>query len=433
MASFATACRLSARLTARQLRQDATARGFRTSAACLAAQNFTMPALSPTMTEGNIAKWAVKEGDSFSAGDVLLEIETDKASMDVEAQDDGILAKITQGDGTKGIKVGSRIGVIAEPGDDLSTLEIPAEESAAPPPQKAASKLEPEKKSEPKAEAPPTPKPAASADEPVKKSSGPAKKQTYPLLPSVQHLIHEHGLAPSAIDKMTPTGPNNRLLKGDVLAYIGSISSSYPTELSAKIEKLTHLDLSNIKLAAPAPAPPKKAAAAEPIAEAIVQDLEVAVPISMRAVIEVQKRIQSTLGVFMPLSTFIARATDAANDNLPRSKTQAASADELFSQVLGLDKIPRGVRGAFLPQITALSGTVPVAKLPKRTEVDIIDILAGKSRPVAKGVAGRPLPGLSGEVNVFSVTVPKGEERRARLFLDRVKMVLEEEPGRLVL
>jgi hypothetical protein len=328
--------------------------------------------------------------------------------------------------------VGSRIGVIAEPGDDLSTLEIPAEESAAPPPQKEASKLEPEKKSEPKAEAPPTPKPAASADEPVKKPSGPAKKQTYPLLPSVQHLIHEHGLAPSAIDKMTPTGPNNRLLKGDVLAYIGSISSSYPTELSAKIEKLTHLDLSHIKLAAPAAAPPKEAAA-EPIAEAIVQDLEVAVPISMRAVIEVQKRIQSTLGVFMPLSTFIARATDVANDNLPRSKTQAASADELFSQVLGLDKIPRGARGAFLPQITALSGTVPVAKLPKRKEVDIIDILAGKSRPVSKGVAGRPLPGLSGEVNVFSVTVPKGEERRARLFLDRVKMVLEEEPGRLVL
>jgi acetyl/propionyl-CoA carboxylase alpha subunit len=53
-----------------------------------------MPALSPTMTEGNIASWKIKEGDSFSAGDVLLEIETDKAQMDVEAQDDGILAKI---------------------------------------------------------------------------------------------------------------------------------------------------------------------------------------------------------------------------------------------------------------------------------------------------------------------------------------------------
>src|SRR5271168_473747 len=104
--------------------------GFRTSAKRLAAQNFTMPALSPTMTEGNIATWNVKEGDSFSAGDVLLEIETDKASMDVEAQDDGIMAKIIQPDGAKGVQVGSRIGIIAEPGDDLSSLEMPEEETA---------------------------------------------------------------------------------------------------------------------------------------------------------------------------------------------------------------------------------------------------------------------------------------------------------------
>jgi hypothetical protein len=382
------------------------------------------------MTEGNIAKWAVKEGESFSAGDVLLEIETDKASMDVEAQDDGILAKITQGDGTKGIKVGSRIGVIAEPGDDLSSLEIPAEESSAPPPPKEASKPAPEKKSE--EAAPPAPEPSRSAEAPAKKPSGPAKKQTYPLLPSVEHLIHEHGLDSSAIDKMTPSGPNNRLLKGDVLAYLGSISSSYPTELSAKIEKLTHLDLSNIKLAAPAPAP-KAAKAPEAAPEVVIPNLEVAVSISMKAVIEVQKRIQSTLGVFMPLSTFIARATDVANDNLPRSKTQQATADELFDQVLGLNKVATGVRGTFLPQITALSGTVPVAKLPKKKEVDIIDILSGKSRPVSKALVGRPLPGLSGEVNVFSVSVPKGDESRAKLFLDRVKLVLEEEPGRLVL
>lgn len=68
--------------------------GFRSSSAVLAAHNFTMPALSPTMTEGNIAAWKVKEGDEFIAGDVLLEVETDKAQMDVEAQDDGIMAKI---------------------------------------------------------------------------------------------------------------------------------------------------------------------------------------------------------------------------------------------------------------------------------------------------------------------------------------------------
>lgn len=93
-----------------------TSADFTTSCQRWAASNFVMPAMSPTMTEGNIATWKVKEGmgayptdlvseegcgltcstgDSFSTGDVLLEIETDKAQMDVEAQDDGILAKIT--------------------------------------------------------------------------------------------------------------------------------------------------------------------------------------------------------------------------------------------------------------------------------------------------------------------------------------------------
>ncbi|PVH85031.1 hypothetical protein DL98DRAFT_63461 [Cadophora sp. DSE1049] len=437
MASFATACRLSARLTSRQLRQDASARGFRTSTACLAAQNFTMPALSPTMTEGNIAKWAVKEGDSFSAGDILLEIETDKASMDVEAQDDGIMAKILQGDGTKGIKVGVRIGVLAEPDDDLSTLEIPAEESTSSSPPKEESKSAP---SESKSEAPSSNASSperSSSSAPAKKSSGPAKKQTYPLLPSVEHLMHEHNIDPSKIDEMTPSGPNNRLLKGDVLAYLGTVSSSYPAELSSKISKLSHLDLSNIKLATPAPKPAAEKAAASAPAPEPVKDLEIAVPISMKAVLEVQKRIQSTLGVFMPLSTFIARATEVANDDLPRSKFYKPTADDLFDSVLGLDKVTTssGVRGTFLPQITALPSAAPratFAKTPAKKS-DIIDILSGTERAAPSTLSGKPLPGLSNTVNVFSLTVPKGEEKRAHIFLDRVKTVLEAEPGRLVL
>lgn len=397
----------------------------------MAAQNFTMPALSPTMTEGNIAKWNVKEGDSFTAGDVLLEIETDKASMDVEAQDDGIMAKITQGDGTKGIAVGSRIGVIAEPGDDLSSLEIPAEESEAASPKKEASTPKSEDSSESKSENSPTPS-SSSSFEASAKPSEKSKPQTYPLLPSVGHLMKEHGIEESAIEKMNPSGPKGRLLKGDVLAYLGSISSGYPTELSTRIDKLSHLDLSNIKLAAPPPPPKSEAAESKP-EPTIPQQSEVAVPISMRAVLDVQKRIQSTLGVFMPMSTFIARATDVANDNLPRSKTRPASADELFNQVVGLTDMhtSAGVRGTFLPQITALPSAAPLAPLKPSKKVDIIDILS--STPRSGFSARKPVPGLSNSVNVFSVKVPKGDEKRAQLFLDRVKSVLEAEPGRLVL
>ncbi|KAF7930772.1 hypothetical protein BELL_0632g00070 [Botrytis elliptica] len=433
MASFATACRVSARLTARGLRQDATARGLRTSAACLAAQNFTMPALSPTMTEGNIAKWNVKEGDSFAAGDVLLEIETDKASMDVEAQDDGIMAKITMGDGSKGIKVGTRIGVLAESGDDLSSLEIPAEDSAAPPPPKEeASKPSPAKSSESQAEAPPTSKPSAETSAPVKKSSGKAKKQTYPLLPSVEHLIHARGLDASDIEKMVPSGPNNRLLKGDVLAYLGSISSSYPTELSQKIAKLSHLDLSNIKIAPPKAVKPAKKDAPAPKP---ITFHRVAHTVSMKAAVEVQQRIQSTLGVFIPLSTFIERAADVANDDLPRPKNYKPTSDELFDSVLGLDKVnsANGVRGNFLPEGGAAlrQGAQALQSSKKNNNIDVYDFLSGVTRTApVKRSAPKPEPVAADE---FWVTIPETDMEAASIFMQRFKLVLEQEPGRLIL
>ncbi|KAF8337941.1 uncharacterized protein EI90DRAFT_3279555 [Cantharellus anzutake] len=88
-----------------------------------ALSKFSMPAMSPTMTEGGITQWKKQEGESFSAGDVILEIETDKATIDVEAQDDGVLAKIISSDGTKNIRVGTTIAILAEEGDDLSAQE----------------------------------------------------------------------------------------------------------------------------------------------------------------------------------------------------------------------------------------------------------------------------------------------------------------------
>ncbi|KAF5542034.1 pyruvate dehydrogenase E2 component (dihydrolipoamide acetyltransferase), partial [Fusarium napiforme] len=147
---------------------SSSAVGFTTSTRCLAAQNFTMPALSPTMTEGNIATWKVKEGEAFSAGDVLLEIETDKASMDVEAQDDGIMVKIMAGDGSKAVQVGSRIGVIAEAGDDINSLEIPADEQAKEQPKEQSSAQAPKESTAP------------SESNPVeKKSAKPTGNDTY--------------------------------------------------------------------------------------------------------------------------------------------------------------------------------------------------------------------------------------------------------------
>ncbi|MEP4767418.1 MAG: biotin/lipoyl-containing protein, partial [Roseibium sp.] len=91
--------------------------------------NITMPALSPTMEEGNLAKWLVKEGDTVSAGDVIAEIETDKATMEVEAVDEGKVGKIVLPEGTEGVKVNALIAVLLEDGEDASAI---GSESAAP-------------------------------------------------------------------------------------------------------------------------------------------------------------------------------------------------------------------------------------------------------------------------------------------------------------
>ncbi|MGB6175216.1 MAG: biotin/lipoyl-containing protein, partial [Methylocella sp.] len=83
------------------------------------ATNILMPALSPTMEQGRLAKWLKKEGDAVRSGDVLAEIETDKATMEVEAIDDGTLAKILVPDGTHNVAVNTPIAVIAADGEDV--------------------------------------------------------------------------------------------------------------------------------------------------------------------------------------------------------------------------------------------------------------------------------------------------------------------------
>ncbi|HVI98460.1 MAG TPA: pyruvate dehydrogenase complex E1 component subunit beta [Sphingomonas sp.] len=92
-----------------------------------------MPALSPTMEEGTLAKWLVKEGDTVKSGDIMAEIETDKATMEFEAVDEGTIAKIVVPEGTDGVQVGAVIAVLAEEGEDASSVEAPSgEEKAAP-------------------------------------------------------------------------------------------------------------------------------------------------------------------------------------------------------------------------------------------------------------------------------------------------------------
>ena len=93
-----------------------------------------MPALSPTMEEGKLSKWIVKEGDKVSSGDVIAEIETDKATMEVEAVDEGTIGKILVGEGTEGVKVNTPIAVILSDGEEASAVPAPKKAEAQPQP-----------------------------------------------------------------------------------------------------------------------------------------------------------------------------------------------------------------------------------------------------------------------------------------------------------
>lgn len=374
--------------------------------------------------------------------------------MDVEAQDDGILAKITVSEGSKAVQVGQRIAVLAEPGDDLATLEIPAEEKASSPGQPSRkdrpspqeelkSGIDTTESSPSASEAPPSSKPNADAaaggaadttraTQLQDSSDAKPQKQKYPLYPSVQHLLLQKGLSKDDANKIPASGPGGRLLKGDVLAYLGKIEKNYPGQQAKRINKLAHLDLSNIQLATPAKKPEPKPVQAEKPAP--IPDTEIALPISLSAVLETQKRVEDTLGFSLPLSTFIARASELANEDLPNSKNRKPTADELFNSVLGLDKVSsKTSRGHYIPQVTGLPTTPLVSRQRAPKKADLIDILSGKPPAPKKAPKLFGAQGVVAAQNVFSVMAPKGDEKRVQEYLERMKHVLEAEPGRLVL
>lgn len=127
-----------------------------------------MPALSPTMEQGKLAKWLKAEGDKIKAGDIIAEIETDKATMEVEAVDEGVLAKILIADGTENVAVNTLIGLIAADGEDVSAAASGAAKAPAAAPQAAESSAPPPAA---QAEAPASPAPAVAASVPAQAKS----------------------------------------------------------------------------------------------------------------------------------------------------------------------------------------------------------------------------------------------------------------------
>ena len=167
-----------------------------------------MPALSPTMEEGTLAKWLVKEGDSVSSGDLLAEIETDKATMEFEAVDEGIIAKITVAEGSEGVKVGTVIAILAEEGEDVVEAAKGGGKAEAAP--AASAEAAPAPKAETaKADAAPTEAVAPKAGPALAKQDGDRIKAS----PLARRLAQEKGLDLASV---SGSGPNGRIVKADL-------------------------------------------------------------------------------------------------------------------------------------------------------------------------------------------------------------------------
>lgn len=188
--------------------------------------NITMPALSPTMEEGNLAKWLVKEGDTVGPGDVIAEIETDKATMEVEAVDEGTIAKILVDEGSEGVKVNAVIAILAEEGEDVAEAAKGGGSSPAPAPAPAPAAAEASKADA--APAPtPTSTPAPVADlVPAPKVSGERSFSS----PLARRIAKDAGLDISTI---AGTGPKGRVVKRDVEAALAGGASAAPTKAAA--------------------------------------------------------------------------------------------------------------------------------------------------------------------------------------------------------
>jgi len=166
-----------------------------------------MPALSPTMEEGTLAKWLVKEGDQVAAGDLLAEIETDKATMEFEAVDEGTIAKILVAEGSDGVKVGTVIALIAGEGEDAAAAPAAPKQQASQP---APAKQEPAKQDEPVSAKAAAPAPAA----PGQPAAPPRRDgERVKASPLARRLAEQKGVALEAI---TGSGPAGRIVKADI-------------------------------------------------------------------------------------------------------------------------------------------------------------------------------------------------------------------------
>jgi pyruvate dehydrogenase E2 component (dihydrolipoamide acetyltransferase) len=331
-----------------------------------------MPALSPTMEEGTLAKWLVKEGDTVKAGDLMAEIETDKATMEFEAVDEGVIAKILIAEGTDGVKVGTVIAVLAGEGEDVS--------AAAAAPKAEAPKAAEASKEEPKAAAPAAP---VSAPVAAPAASGDRVKAS----PLARRIAAEKGVD---LGGVSGSGPNGRIVKADVE---GAKPGAAPAAASA---------------AAPAAAAP---AAAAPAAPASVWYDET-IPHEEEKLSNIRKTIARRLTEAKQTIPHIYLTVDVQLDALLKLRGQLNKSLEGRGVKLSVNDMLIKALAVALAQVPKCNVTYAGDKLVKYSRSDIsvaVSTPTGLITPIIRDAANIGLASISTQMKELGQRAKEGK------------------------
>ncbi|MBO9698025.1 MAG: pyruvate dehydrogenase complex dihydrolipoamide acetyltransferase [Sphingopyxis sp.] len=332
-----------------------------------------MPALSPTMEEGTLAKWLVKEGDTVKSGDLLAEIETDKATMEFEAVDEGVVSQILVAEGTDNVKVGTVIATIAGEGEDASSAK------AAPAPAPAA---EPKAAPAPAPAVAPTPVPAPAA---VPAASGDRIKAS----PLAKRLAAEQGID---LKTLTGTGPGGRIVKADLAgAPAGSAAPA---------------------AAAPAAAAAAPAAAPAPAAAGHSEIPDFGIPHEDEKLSGMRKTIARRLSQSMQESPHIYLTVDIRLDALLRLRGELNASLESRGVKLSVNDMLIKALAVALERVPACNVSFGGDVMRKYSRADIsvaVSIPGGLITPIIVDAGGKSMSKISTEMSELAAKAKEGK------------------------
>jgi pyruvate dehydrogenase E2 component (dihydrolipoamide acetyltransferase) len=320
-----------------------------------------MPALSPTMEEGTLAKWLVKEGDKVNSGDILAEIETDKATMEFEAVDEGTLAKILVPEGAEGVKVGQPIALLAGEGEDVGSAAFePKAVTAAPAAQQAAPAPKPDET--PKSVPAPT-----AAPQPASKVAGERIKAS----PLARRIADAKGIDLSSIQG---SGPGGRIVKVDIEqapAGVPAPAPAAPAPQPAPVASETpheSVKLSNMR---------KTIARRLSEAKQTVPHIYLTVDINLDALLKLRGELNKGLesrGIKLSVNDLLIKALGQALIEVPECNVSFAG-DQLIQYKRADVSVAVSIPGGLITPIVANADGKSVSAIAKE-----IHELAGKAR-----------------------------------------------------